>query len=385
MRARGDQIVLVVAFLAIVYGVGIAQTVLEVRDGDSPHIFDLFRSPPAVSHLRSFEDELETQSWFAKTLRPQMHYLQYSLLNNGGDKAVIGLDGWWFYRPGLRYLVESPINDPIAHTGPAETLAAIVAFRDQLAERNIQLLVVPVPGKASVYPHKLTRRIGAGQSLSASHTDALMAALSGEGVEVVDLSNALAATGAIEEIDADPSFLARDTHWTPTGLQRAVDAVSDRIRELNWITPGNVAYQTRPVQVDRSSDIVRMLRLPRVEEQFAPETVNCEQVIHPDTGQPYTDDENSDILILGDSFLRIYERDEPGSAGFIAHMASALSQPVASIVNDGGASTLVRQELARKAHLLDGKRLVIWEFVERDVRFGLQGWQAVALPGMSSH
>jgi len=378
VKIRGDQIVLIVAFLVIVGGVGIAQAVLDLSGGDSPQISDLFRSPPTAVHLRSFEDELETHSWFAKTLRPQMQYLQYSLLNNSGDKAVIGLEGWWFYRPGLRYLVEPPMNDPIAHTGPAETLAAIVAFRDQLAERNIRLLVVPVPGKASVYPHKLTSRIDASQPLPPSHTDALMAALTDAGVEIVDLSDALATANA-EETDAAPSFLARDTHWTPIGLQRAVAAVSDRIRELDWIALGDVAYRTRPVQVDRSSDIVRMLRLPRVEEQFAPETVTCTQVIHPDTGQPYTDNKNSDILILGDSFLRIYERDEPGSAGFIAHLARALSQPIASIVNDGGASTLVRQELARKAHLLDGKTLVIWEFVERDVRFGLQGWQSVAL------
>ena len=72
--------------------------------------------------------------------------------------------------------------------------------------------------------------------------------------------------------------------------------------------------------------------------------------------------------------------DEPGSAGLIAHLARLLDQPLASIVNDGGASTLVRQELARKPELLDGKTLVIWEFIERDIRFGLQGWQHVPLP-----
>ena len=54
--------------------------------------------------------------------------------------------------------------------------------------------------------------------------------------------------------------------------------------------------------------------------------------------------------------------------------------PLASIVNDGGASTLVRQQLSRKPELLRGKKLVVWEFVERDVRFGTEGWQPVPLP-----
>jgi hypothetical protein len=83
---------------------------------------------------------------------------------------------------------------------------------------------------------------------------------------------------------------------------------------------------------------------------------------------------------MGDSFLRIYEQDEPGSAGLIAHLARELKQPLASIVNDGGASTLVRQDLARRPRLLANKGLVIWEFVERDIRDGTEGWQAVPLP-----
>jgi len=66
--------------------------------------------------------------------------------------------------------------------------------------------------------------------------------------------------------------------------------------------------------------------------------------------------------------------------GFIAHLAQYLRRPVSSVVNDGGASTLVRQELARRPQLLRGKTVVIWEFVERDLRFGIEGWKPVPLP-----
>ena len=54
---------------------------------------------------------------------------------------------------------------------------------------------------------------------------------------------------------------------------------------------------------------------------------------------------------------------------------------VASMVNDGGASTLARRSLARRANLLTGKKLVVWEIVERDFRFGEDGWKDVALGG----
>jgi hypothetical protein len=126
-----------------------------------------------------------------------------------------------------------------------------------------------------------------------------------------------------------------------------------------------------------------MLKCPSIERLFEPQDVQCQQVVMQQNGQPYRDDSTSPILVLGDSFLRIYERDEPGSAGFIAHLAKELAQPLASIVNDGGASTLVRQALADKPALLVGKRLVVWEFVERDIRFGLEGWQDVSLAPLS--
>ena len=82
--------------------------------------------------------------------------------------------------------------------------------------------------------------------------------------------------------------------------------------------------------------------------------------------------------------MRIYQQDEPGGAGFIAHLAKELKQPLASLVSDGGASTLVRQELHRRPGLLRNKRVVVWEFVERDIHLGTEGWQQVPLPPLAS-
>ena len=123
-----------------------------------------------------------------------------------------------------------------------------------------------------------------------------------------------------------------------------------------------------------------MLHVPQIERMIEPEDLACLQVVRSETGVPYRDTPESEVLILGDSFLRIYEEDDPESAGFIAHLARELGQPLASVVNDGGASTLVRQELARRPTLLLFKRLVIWEFAERDIRFGTEGWRIVPLP-----
>jgi hypothetical protein len=111
------------------------------------------------------------------------------------------------------------------------------------------------------------------------------------------------------------------------------------------------------------------------------------------------------VLVLGDSFCRIYQYPEPqslgemtagaatgragesgakrllpGSAGFISHLALALHSPVDAIVSDGGAATDVRRKLSTDPEILEGKRVVVWEFVERDIALGAQGWEEVPLP-----
>ena len=99
-----------------------------------------------------------------------------------------------------------------------------------------------------------------------------------------------------------------------------------------------------------------------------------------DDNQPYKDGLEGEVLVLGDSFMRIYQQDTPTAAGFIAHLAKELKQPMMSLVNDGGGSTLVREELAARPIFLQNKKVVVWEFVERDIGLGIKGWQRTRLP-----
>jgi hypothetical protein len=50
-----------------------------------------------------------------------------------------------------------------------------------------------------------------------------------------------------------------------------------------------------------------------------------------------------------------------------------------SLVNDGGGSTLVREELCARPVFLQKKKVVLLEFVERDIGLGLKGWQNTRL------
>lgn len=376
--SRTVQIALILAFLAIIFGEGIVQAFRELSRGDRPQVVELFTRAPSEANLRSFEERLEKQAWSAKALRPAMQSLRFAAYGDLGEKGLAGRDGWLFYRPGVDFLIEPWAQAAVQPPDAGDPLTAIVAFRDALAERGIALLVASAPGKASVYPDRLSARVARTHTDVHGHARTFMDRLDEAGVANVDLFGVFESARA--RGDTPPLYLLQDTHWSPEGLRGAAAAVADRVRAEGWIETGTVDYAERRVTIERQGDVLRMMDSARIGAAFAPETVDCAQTVDSATGEPYADDPESPILVLGDSFLRIYQHDAPGAAGFIAHLAREMKTPLASIVNDGGASTLVRQELQRKPELLRGKKLVIWEFVERDLRFGMEGWQVVSLP-----
>ncbi len=379
---RVAERVLFIVFLALVVGGLLIQTTLELRRGEGVRALEVFRQKPTSANLRAYEHNLEDASVVARALRPLFQFAQFAWLRDGGEKALVGRDGWLFYKPGCDDMVARSRGPSVTTNDP---VAAIVAWRDALAMRGIHLLVVPAPNKESVYPDQLTSRMAAGQGVVSPATCDVLTRLTRANVECVDLFALFAeARSNNSASDATPLYLAQDSHWSPAGVALAAKAVARRLVELGWATPGTVEYRERAAPVERLGDVLRMMQSARIEGASVPERVPCVQVTRGDTGQLYRGDTLSEILVLGDSFLRVYEQDEPGSAGFMAHLAKELRQPLTSLVNDGGASTLVRQELYRRPGLLQNKQVVVWEFVERDIRLGTEGWQQVPLPPLAS-
>lgn len=369
------HVFVVAGFLAVILSAGVIQTVAELRQGQRPQALDVLHQVPSAENLRAYERKLEEESLVAKRVRPWAQYARFRLLADAGDKTLVGREGWYFYRPGVQYLIE-----PLAPsaTEAMDPLPAIVSFRDQLAARGIRLLVMPAPNKESIYPEMLSRRAEGVGVLVCRRTRELLERLRASGIEVVDLFEEFRRMKQEQSLsERRPLYLAQDSHWSPEGMERAVQAVARRAIEQGWIEQGSTDYAERPAPVRRLGDVLQMLQVPAIERTIEPEELACFQVVERGTGRLYQDVPDAKVLVLGDSFLRIYERDEPGAAGFVAHLARELKQPLASIISDGGASTLVRQELHRRPALLKNKKLVIWEFVERDIGYGAEGWQVI--------
>jgi len=368
------------AFMILIAAVPLVQAVSELLRAERPQALEVFSRVPTPASLRAYESDLEAASVVEGLLRPWVQYAQFGLLGEGGGKATVGHDGWWFYKPGLEYLTRRPPH-PQPGDEPNDPLRAILAFRDQLAARGIRLVVMPVPNKESIYPERLTRRAAPADVVVCRQTRELFEQLQVAGVDVVDLFEVFGSAkrhpGAR---NAESLYLVQDTHWSPAGLALAATASAGHLVAPGGVQPGTGPYDGRPAPVQRVGDVVRMLQAPPIERLVGPEAIACEQVFRGNTGEPYKDAPDAEVLVLGDSFLRIYEQDEPGAAGFVAHLARSLGGPVTSLVSDGGGATLVRQELHRRPRLLAKKRVVLWEFVERDIRFAAEGWPIVPVP-----
>ncbi|MBL8026476.1 MAG: hypothetical protein JNL74_08690 [Fibrobacteres bacterium] len=349
-------------------------------------------------YLRPYEKEMENSSLYALAARPWSLFTYYTLFEDLGDKGVLGENKWLFYRPDVEYVTkrhvlakESRETDPNDAPIKENLIDSIVAFKDALKAKNIDMIIILMPTKPSIYPDLLNKSASPALSGTFSHTLSIIDSLKKRGVDAVDLFSVFAEERKRDQEAGDSIYMRTDTHFKGRAVLATAKTVADHIRKYPWYQDGSVNYVFDTTSVVRLGDISDMTKLPSMairdlKFSFPAETVTCYPVwkVTGDSSamekQPYKDDyQASQVLVLGDSYSRIYQTDEPRSAGWISHLAKELKQPVASIVSDGGASTMVREVLVRKLNVLKGKKVVVWEIVERDIRFGEKGWRNIAL------
>jgi hypothetical protein len=341
-----------------------------------------------LARMNAFERALEDQSILGRSLRPRAQALMIGWLGSGNERVYAGRDGWLFYRPDVEYVTERgflerrELERRIAAaaewtTSPQpDPRPAILRFNDDLAARDIALIVMPTPVKPGVHPEMLARRYAEADGVlhNASYRE-FVEDLERHGVRVFNPSQALAAARL-----AAPQYLAADTHWRP----EAMEMVAER---LATIIASSVALPARPdpgYRIERSEasnigDIARMLDLPDDSPLFPPEVVWLRRVLQSD-GRPWRSSRDADVLLLGDSFSNIYALESMGwgtSAGFAEQLAYALRRPIDRMVQNDDGAFATRAMLQREPARLDGKRVVIYQFAARELAFG--DWKVIEL------
>ncbi|HEY3664585.1 MAG TPA: hypothetical protein VGL19_01250, partial [Polyangiaceae bacterium] len=302
----------------------------------------------------------------------------------GNKLAIIGRDGWLYYRPGVIHVggpgflnrdVERSREKDVLDSGSAAIHAdprpAIFAFRAALAKRGIQLVLLPMPDKAAVVSEPLHAR-GAPSSV-AENPDfrAFVSELSKNDVAVLDAHERLPRSD-------QPLYLKQDTHWTPAFMEYIAGDLARYVQKLAPLPPPAtpVSLHSEAQPMTRVGDIVDMLKLPDDQSYFQPQTVTVHQVQDAENNA-WEPNPKADVLLLGDSFSNIFSLEGMGwgaASGLGPQLSLALGRPVDVIAQNDSGAFATRQALARELAAgedrLAGKRVVIWEFASRELSVG---------------
>lgn len=276
---------------------------------------------------------------------------RYLTLDTGRDGIVVGNDGWFFTKEEF----ETSLN---ADQSLQYTFDRISEFKLELENRNIELVIVPLPAKSDIYPEKLATF----QHASAV-SDRYIAFLDGlRDLGVVTISSREALLEAKNEL---PVFLKSDTHWSPFGAGKVAKEVAMSLpledygietNEFELDNSGKASFWGDLTTYITSEDLAPFIGLNKENtELFVAETQSEELV-----SDLFGDDARHDVVLVGTS----YSANENWS--FVEQLKAELSVDVLNLSEEGkGPATPMLNYI--NGDLIDEyeTKVVIWEFPVR--------------------
>ena len=299
-----------------------------------------------------------------------------------GKAALKGRGGWLLLAGELRSIGAGAFwgkraveVSRAAKSKYADPLPAIVDFDRQLKKAGIELLLVPVPAKATVYPESVAEPSDGDRSRLDVHHRQFYGILRERGVQVLDLMPLFRRR---RHGNRGALYCKTDAHWSGAGCFLASEAIFDRIKDRPWlkeVSRKTYALETRPVKI--TGDLVRMLE----KEGAGSETVTLTFVGEKKKGRLVSigPSRESPVVLMGDSHTLVFH--DPGlharGAGLADHLAYHLGVPVDLVGVRGSGATATRVTLLRRRDNMAGKKLVVWCFSVREFTESFSGWRKV--------
>ena len=243
-------------------------------------------------------------------------------------------------------------------------IPAIVEFHRLLQEKNVELLIVPIPAKATIYPEKFAGGFSPGEAPGISP---FVQILRKKGLNVLDLEPFFLEQrkkGSLERY-----WCEQDAHFSPLACVRIADIIADRLKNDCGIEPieNPELVRSEEKEIKIVGDLVAFSSW---ENAFPKETLRVQYVGNP---KPVTSDVNSPILLLGDSHTLVFSDAlsfHCEGAGLFDHLSSAMGRALDLEGNASGGLITSRINLFRKAVAHPGywnkKKAVVWVFTARE-------------------
>ena len=235
-------------------------------------------------------------------------------LENGAVRGEAA--GWLFLADELEHarqgrFWEKPWKE--SSRSGVDPLPALLDFQKRLQALEVNLLVVPVPTKVSIYPDYLAE----GLEASPAPTEYLQL-LEHSGLRVLDLHPLFREYR--ETPEHKPLYCAQDSHWTPQACRLAARAIYRALegKDPPFLRKGMLRPGTRMIR----GDLARIrgdLALPR-------ERIDLEDVRYPAGRNSHGyNHPGSDLTLLGDSNVAVFSDPLEGLHGPAAGLPDYLS------------------------------------------------------------
>jgi alginate O-acetyltransferase complex protein AlgJ len=262
----------------------------------------------------------------------------------------------------------------------ADPLPAILDFHEQLLDAGIELVIVPVPPKAVIYPEELPSPVETPTRLDVHH-QTFYERLRGYGLKILDLTPIFLSN---RQHPQGPLYCLEDTHWSGIGTILAAEQIASYVRSRRWfqnVPKENFQQEWKTVEI--AGDLWKALEQPsRPKEQLLLRFVGN---ISEEGLIPVEPDPKSPVVLLGDSHTLVFHAGDDmhaQGAGLPDQLAFELAFAVDLVGVRGSGATAARINLLRRARAKPdywaGKRLIIWCFAARELTES-DGWRKVPI------
>ncbi|HBX55648.1 alginate O-acetyltransferase [Pseudomonas sp. UBA2684] len=287
--------------------------------------------------------EIGTNVWAA---------IDYLLFDAGRPGVVIGEHDWLYSDEEFKPVANGPQQQ-------RDNLALIRGVRDELAQRNVLLLLAIVPAKSRVYP----------EHIGAHRPSALRSDLYQRFHRAVRRAD-IAAPDLLATLRAakhnGPLFLRTDTHWTPLGADLAAQQLSAAVRRAITLDGAPQQFITEASGQERyQGDLTRFLPLDPLFAALMPEP----DPLHKRATRAANPAEGADALFAASEMpvaLVGTSYSANPSWNFAGALRQHLQRDLSNHAEDGQGPILPMLKYLQSEELKNtAPQLVIWEFPER--------------------
>lgn len=250
-------------------------------------------------------------------------------------------------------------------------IPSMVELNELLKAKGVDLIVVPVPAKASIYPGKLDARFAPGDPWPLTP---FLDEMKAKGLNVIDIEPLMR-----ERRDAQPEeklWCAQDAHFSPKTCEIIAGLVKAEIEKAEWYAgqTKETLKRSDPAELEIVGDQVKGSEW---EGQVPKETLKVQYAgrLNGDRIEPVQPDRESPVLLLGDSHTLVFQEGASGGmhckgAGLFDQLSYELGFPIDLVGVRGSGLVQARRNLFMTATQTPDywakKKTVVWVFSVRE-------------------